>query len=323
MLFEALDSVDRVASQLALKSTHQSAFILSQSFEKQTLEIFSNFIYPMVYRIQRLRRAAYTLAHLGELEAIGQATQRQTKQTGHEFKDRIRNRDFAKTLTDEKLDERVWAGLMKIRDKILQAFRLALVQEQRPEEIIETVKNSYPKIKNFKRPPRELKPLREADSNPKDKKEFIFDFVNQEDWDLAVSAYKDTQLPENRFDDGAEYDSDVGYARYQWEVEQDITDDFVKQVRDGQVDAANDLGIKDFVWVAILDNKTDDCCANRVGMTTREIEEALASGKLDKIECDAVVPPAHPNCRCSLGPIASTDPVQGPDWKTFNEWLNS
>lgn len=85
------------------------------------------------------------------------------------------------------------------------------------------------------------------------------------------------------------------------------------------MDAAKEMGIKDFVWIAILDDRTDECCWERSGKLTSEIEEMLASGKLDRDLCEAITPPAHPNCRCSLGPVSNIDPVEGPDWKSFQE----
>jgi SPP1 gp7 family putative phage head morphogenesis protein len=181
------------------------------------------------------------------------------------------------------------------------------------------MKKAYPEIKTYRMPPRTLKPLKEAfRDEDAEKKEFEFyhDLTNDEDWELAVSAYKDTELPASRFDQEAMYDESAGYMRYNWEIEQDLTDDFVSQVRDGQVQAANDLGIEEFVWGAIIDNKTcEECCLPRNGKTTSEIE------KMGGGDCDGTVPPLHPNCRCDIAPVASTDEVDGPDWKSFEEWL--
>ena len=84
------------------------------------------------------------------------------------------------------------------------------------------------------------------------------------------------------------------------------------------------MGIEEFVWVSIIDNKTcEDCCLPRNGLTTLEIREKLVNGDLNSDDCDTLVPPGHFNCRCQLVPVASVDQVEGPDWKSFGEWLES
>lgn len=323
ILFEALNQIEGIVASLALKSEKNflTSLASAQDLESKTLSIFSHIIYPIVGRMERMRKATFTLTHLSELEAIGQATQKTTQQSGYEFKNKLNVVAQSSTLTGEEMPERVWLSLMKLRSKILDSYRLAIVQKKTPKEILDKVRSAFPKTVTYVRPPRELKPFKEAAQSLDDKKEISTDFVDQDDWDLATDAYKDTELPPSRFDN--ELVTDEGYHAYDWELTQDMTDDFVKQVRDGQVDAANDLGIEEFVWVAIIDNKTDDCCLDRNGLTTSEIQDKLDSGDIDANECDATSPPAHPNCRCQLAPVASTDEVEGPDWKSFNDWLNS
>lgn len=325
--FDLLTQLEGVAASHALR-TNQSVlavFHLSQTMEAQTLEICSRFIYPIADRIERMRKAAFTLANLSELEAIGQATKRAKPQSGFGFKQKIEKQTKKKTLTDEQLEERVWIALMRLRADILDAFRLALIQRLNPQQILAKVRAQFPSVKIYKKRPRALKSLREAARiQDKDKLEISTDFIDEDDWEHMIQAYQDTELPPSRFDQGAEYDPETSTMTYNWEFEQDLTDDFVQQVRDGQIDAANELGIRDFVWVAIIDDKTCEvCCLPRNGMTTQEIEAALASGKLDADECDATSPPAHPHCRCNIAPVASVDEVEGPDWKSFKEWLDT
>ena len=277
----------------------------------------------MVDRIERMRKASFTLSHLGEFEAIGQSTKRVKQQTSFDFKQKLKRQQKKSTLIGNDLTSRVWLSLMQVRSSILDAFRLALVQKLDAQKILAKVRDAFPKTQVYKKPPRALRPIKESHYLKECRFEVSPDFVDEDDWKLAVDAYKDSELPASRFDQGAEYDPETSTMTYNWELEQDLTDDFVQQVRDGQVDAANELGIQEFVWIAIIDNKTcDDCCIPRNGMTTSEIEDALDSGKLDD-DCDATSPPAHPNCRCQLAPVASTDDVEGPDWKSVGEWLNS
>jgi hypothetical protein len=326
ILFAALEQVEGIVASLSLRSDKD--FIASikntQELEIRILEIFSHILFPITERMKRMRRATYTLSHLGELEAIGQATQKTKQSSGFEFKQKLSSVDIAPTLTGDNLDQRTWYTLMKLRSKIVSAYSLATIQKKTPKEVLEKVRDVFPKTITYKRPPRELKPFREAAQNLTDKLEVSTDFIDQDDWDLVQQAYKDTELPPSRFDNAKIHDmGDHGHFTYDWEMTQDMTDDFVSQVRAGQVEAANDLGISEFVWVAIIDNRTDDCCLHRNGLTTSEIEEKLSNGELDGDECDAVSPPAHPNCRCQLAPVASTEQVEGPDWKSFDDWLAS
>jgi len=110
---------------------------------------------------------------------------------------------------------------------------------------------------------------------------------------------------------------------YSWEIENEVVHDFVEQVRSGQVEAANKNGINDFVWIAILDDRTDHCCEWRSGLLTSEIKSRLESDKRDD-PCRAIVPPAHFNCRCTLAPASeSLEAVDNTDTeREFDQWLN-
>lgn len=322
ILFEALSQIEGfIGMQVTrFEASAYNLKVLQGQLETYILHVFSSALPQVTERVKRLRMAVFTITYTSEQEAIGRAFQKwQRDQNYEQFKHRAKD---AETLLEKNLDNQVWLSLMKLRYRICNAYGLALIQELSPSEIIEKVQGSFPKIKDYKRPPRELKPLREADTKPK-KEIFDTGFFSDSDWDLAIDAYKDTELPPSRFDYGAEFDEETGVRRYSWEMEQDVTDDFVNQVRQGQVAAANDLGIKDFVWVAIIDDRTDDCCLERNGHTTKEIEHMLDQGRLDADRCDATVPPAHPNCRCQLAPVGEVSEVEGPDWKDFNDWLES
>lgn len=325
MLYEVLERTEHLAASLALKSTN--AFLphqLSHSFEDALRDIFAHSFSAFVRRIVKQRLAVFVLTYASEQEAIGRATQRKSHDLVRAaFKNKL-SKALTRETIDGPLDKRVWLALMKLRLRIAQAFGLALTQELKPQEIVAKVKDAFPRIQVYKRPPRALTRLKEAAGDlPEDKKDWVdLQFIDDPDWDLMMDAYKETELPPSRFDAAASWDKESGMMRYEWELEQEATEDFVKQVRDGQVDAANDLGIQEFVWIAVIDNKTcDDCCLPRNGKTTSEIEEGIDSGSMG--DCDATVPPAHFNCRCQVGPVASVDEVQGPDWSSFNEWLGA
>lgn len=108
---------------------------------------------------------------------------------------------------------------------------------------------------------------------------------------------------------------------YEWELEKLVTEEFVQAVREGQVDAAKEMGVKDFIWIAVIDDRTDECCAKRDGLLVSEIKERLSTEWQDD-DCAAHVPPAHPNCRCTIAPVLTEEPVsEGISTKDFDEWL--
>lgn len=331
ILHEALESISGFVSQLILTRRIEPATVkITSSYLQGIVTERFNIIEPkIVERLKRLRRSTFYLTYLGELEGIARATQKTSFADVFEFKRKLQAQEESSGLLGRPLDQAVYPSLLKLQSKIVVAFATAVLRDEGGPSVLEAVMNAYPKTTIYTRPPRTLKPLaafKESDQDPKDKKEFDFyhDLTNDTDWDDAVQDYTDTQLPPSRFDSAAEYNPETSTMQYSWELEQDITDDFVKQVRDGQVAAATDLGVKDFVWVAVIDKKTcETCCIPRAGKLVSEIEQMLKDGDLDKTECDAVVPPAHPYCRCDIAPVASQDPVEGPDWKSFGEWLES
>lgn len=321
--FELLDQIEKEISRLLIYAGPHYAIALVNSFDQESIKLFHSYLSPLVSRIQAMRRAVYLLSYAGELEAISRATSKHSNPMN--FKSKLKDAQDSKTLTGKTLTNQVWGALMNLRSKVLKALRQGIIMELKPKEILEKVQAAFPQVQTYAKPPRALKPIVEAEKKPGEDDE-VYDgsFASDEDWDLATDAYKSTMLPPSRFDNASSFDTDKGYMRYNWELEQDLTDDFVNQVRSGQVDAANELGISDLVWVAIIDAKTCEvCCEPRNGKTTSEIQSMLDGGDLDADACDATNPPAHPNCRCNAAPVSNTDEVAGPDWKSFNDWLSS
>lgn len=327
ILHNALENITNYVSRMALErdpsvySVQRSKdlldFFVSQEFER---------ILPWtVARMKRGRKASFYLTYFGELEAIARATQKTKIISSQKFKQQLHDATHQDTVNGQSLEKSVWLSFLKLQNDIVMAFVRALLNESSPLEVVKAVQQAYPQIQSYRRPPRKIKPLREADSDPGQEYDFYHGLTNDQDWEEAVQAYKDAELPAGRFDQFAvSFDPEAGYFAYGWEQEQNANDDFVQAVRAGQVAGAEEMGIKDFVWIAVIDNKTCHvCCLPRNGKTTSEIESMLASGKLDASRCDAVTPPAHPYCRCDIGPVASTDEVSGPNWKDFGDWLES
>jgi hypothetical protein len=175
-----------------------------------------------------------------------------------------------------------------------------------------------------------------AEADKPIKTDIAIDHIDENAWADMVDAYKDEYIPKWR---APEYIVDIPVTDptmtatgeevwYAWEFERDLTNEFVKSVRDGQVDGANQAGITDFVWVAIIDSATDACCRWRDGLLISEIEKQLDEHKDDDEECDldddGLTPPLHFSCRCTLAPATDNIPDKpNADTKDFEEWLST
>lgn len=319
---EMLEYIEHLSASLAIRSKHTHLIHqISNQFETGVREIMSKSFPIFLHRIVSMRKAVFVMTYASEQEAIGQATQRKKFISRQHFKSKLGQALTAETIMGP-FEKRVWLNLMKLRHRIVAAFELAATQELKPEEIVAKVADSFPEIQVYRRAPKTLKKLRETRVQMNPKSFATFDFIDDADWDWAVDAYRDTELPAGRFDQIAQWEDD-GTAKYNWEIEQEATEDFVRAVRDGKIEAAADLGIKDFVWVAVIDDHTcEECCLPRNGKTSQEIETMLDNGKISD-DCDAVTAPAHFKCRCDNAPVASVDEVEGPNWQSFNEWLEA
>ena len=266
--------------------------------------------------INALLKRSYVLAAVGEAEAIARAT------GSAEYKVEGKN-------AKQTNPERVQYILNLSRYKILKAFEQGIVLEETAAEIMERVRNSLPEAKQYRKPPRSLKPLKEA-ATPEDerdpRKDAASGFVTDEDWQDVVYDYTRTYIPQ--YSQRGEYVTNWGKddemeVRYGWEIESETNHALVDQVRSGQNEIAKQNGYTDMVWIAILDDRTDECCEWRNGLTSTEIEAKLEGEHADD-DCDAIVPPAHFNCRCTLAPY--TEEMGEPekvDFSDFDEWLKN
>jgi SPP1 gp7 family putative phage head morphogenesis protein len=331
-----LDQVIDVAAGLNAKQQKSHYLVTAKPMYEQKLDMIFRMAAAQSFELaKRLRVSTYTLAHAGEAEAL-------SRSTGNSKKVRVNQETLTKamnkqTMSGGSLKDRIDLIFNRLKRDVIDAIELSLVREDNVEDTIARIKRAFPKPYQVKRPPRELKPVKvkEADYKIGRGKSLSDGIIDNDAWQQVVDDYfdeiLDDRMPFGRSDyDAYKVDNEYAVAgesevetRYGWELEQEMTNDFVQNVRDGQIDAANENGIEDFQWIAIIDNKTDECCAWRDGLTTKEIEEELQSNHKDD-ECDTVVPPAHPNCRCTLAPMVKDMPdAPLPDFGGFDEWLMS
>lgn len=302
------------------------------ALDAQIEAIFKELAIHIVARVMRMRKHAYLLARLAEFEAIARAVKHKGKPN---IQDAIQKDDVDQAMTrltdaGHRLDLRIQLSLSRIKRKVMDALELARINQEKAPEMLDRIEKAFPKKVAYKRPPRILKPLREADSDKPVKpsaSSVQVNFMDGEEWSDFVQSYKDTELPESRFDKEKVTVGEGDREMYAWEIEQEITHDFVKGVRNAEGKAGEKgkaHGVEDFVWVAVLDERTDECCDWRHGLSTSEIEDKL-SDEHDDDECQAIVPPAHFNCRCRL--VAVAEVPEGEEIEDevaeVDEWLES
>lgn len=263
--------------------------------------------------LTNLMRRANVLAQVGEAEAIARTVGNATYNV---------NPGTSKVPNQN----RIQYLLNSTRYKILKAFEQGLVIDESSNDVFNRVIKAFPPCERYSKPPRVLKKIKEAERSKRI--DAANGFVTDEQWQDVVHDYLNEYVPQysvrspDRVMDikqpSGEYEE-----RYGWEIEKETNHAFIDQVRSGQNETANQNGYTDMVWISILDDKTDDCCEWRNGLTSSEIEAKLEGEHADD-ECDAIVPPAHFNCRCSLAPY--TEDIGEPekvDFSDFDEWLKN
>lgn len=278
------------------------------------------------------------LSTVGGAEAIARATGKRARVEYRKGRPKV-NQAF------EPLAGRARVAVHKIQMELIGAFQTSVWLIEDLEQFKARLIRALPKKRIYRRPPRILKPLREAedDTLPLGSEAFATPagpvrmsqaIMDEEEWNELVSHVLDRYVPAMRgpeaiLDPGEKVTIDVlqktfetQTERYAWEFEQDAAHELVRQTINGENEAARQNGVTSFVWVAIVDDKTDDCCLWRDGLTVEEIADALQNERSDD-DCQAFAPPAHFNCRCRLAPVIDAKDLEPPpsNLPEFEEWL--
>lgn len=302
----------------------------------------------------RLRRSTYALSYLGHTEAIARTLDKftPTRLTGKDL-DEVASSDSP---FGGKIRHRLELYYSRLLRDVLDAFQMAQVMatDGDPESassMLDRIRRAFPTSRPDTRPSKAMAKMREAaafrgpipgmaggsgggqrvdvaSSASDESLSFTSGVIEPAEWNQILEDYFSEQFPEgspNRTPYSRVYYSEsdaTDEGRYGWEVERDVTEDFVRQVRDGENDAANAQGITDFQWIAIVDSKTDDCCLWRDALTSAEIQAELESGDHSDDECTAIMAPAHFYCRCRNAPMTDDIPnVESSDLPSFEEYL--
>lgn len=324
-----------ILTQAKLNYTQLTGPNYNQALQNLSAEVNSSMAHAkaeLLNNILTLRRVTYYLSRSSEVEAISQATNKALRNEIPHFDQHARiNKHSA---AGGSLSDRIALYLNRISSKIINNAHAAAISRTKDSDGIDTplsqedfllrIYYAFPKTKRVKRLKRELKSyLYEADH--KAKVDISQDFLDDRSWREVVDEYL-KEIPSSRGPEeiagkriNAEGEEET---YYQWGLERDTTQEFVQSVRDGQMDGAEAQGVKDFVWIAIIDDVTDECCRWRDGLTLTEIEEKLKGERSDD-SCQATTPPAHFFCRCSVEPVTEVPDAPASNAKEFDEWLNS
>ncbi len=298
--------------------------------------------------VMRMRQNSYIMANAGEVEAIGRALG--SDQTADVGQQQVKEEEERPSSAGGQLPQRVELYFDRLRRKLMDAIQLGAISQDNQTDFMDRVYKILPQQRRYARPPKALKDVKESNrfreqisfgrgrgrGTPVGGVSMTTGFIDESLWEGMVQDYIEEYVPVNR---GPEAVVDVKAIPkatktiagsippaskdqwYLWELERDITQEFVDSVRKGQIDAANKNGITDFVWIAIVDSKTDECCLWRDGLTTKEIARRLKTDKSGD-PCKAITPPAHFNCRCTLA--GATDKIPDKpdvDLGDFEQWL--
>lgn len=314
-----------------------------EEFKKRYQPFVNLAIDYVVMLIQDMRRTVYGLSYVGQAEAIARAMG-DSEITAELTRKKIHDSQNKPMPMGGSIHLRVELYFQRLERKVTDAFQLSQVLalpgkdangEDAPgetlQEMLDRIERAFPTPKRYRRPKRVMARLTEA-NRPKGDVDISTTIVDDDEWQRILDDYKAEALPASDYR-RAPYDkifyaeqTEEGietYTRYEWELEQEMTQDFVDRVRDGEEDAAKENGVTDFQWIAIIDDRTDDCCSWRDGLTTKEIEDQL-EGEHSDDDCDVSVPPAHFNCRCRLAPMTDDMPEEPqPTEGDFYDWLDA
>jgi len=304
-----------------------------RSMDAMTSDIFTDLAHKLANIQSRMMAQAFLLAAVGEAEAMGRA---QAKPMKADFKAEYPSQNSR----GEPLWGRARASLQKIHRNLMDSFEAAVWIEDDLEGLKRRLAMALPKRYPALRPPKVLKSIKEAgyEGDPSRLGLQPFEFGDKGAVHMTQGFFSDDEWADLVDSITSEYivayrgpEEVLGLktiegkpVRYAWEYEQDQAHELVRQVTQGTNEAARRNGITSFVWIAVIDEKTDECCEWRDGLLVEEIADALQNEHSDD-ECQAFAPPAHFNCRCRLAPVIDEEGIEPPpsNLPEFDEWLTT
>ena len=320
---------DRVSESILNRSRIKNSVILSHFINEIYPYVFfqnkfaldkivSKYAYHFSNELFLLKKKIYVLNYISETIVLS------ILKNEKEIKiDKIDFSHLKKNFNEEDIVKRYALSLNRIVRKALDAYELGLVLDESQEELEERVRDSFPRLKSIKQK-KDLRRISEANISVENKLNIMLGEELDEIWRTLVHEYRSEalvwdRLTQNDFSNVKKFQNTLD-----WQDEKEITNEFVSMVNQGSIEAANQMGVKDFVWISVIDDKTDECCALRDGVLLSRIKEKIEEeGEIG--ECDAVVPPAHFGCRCRIAPVDDEilDEIPSSNKIDFEDWLES
>lgn len=284
---------------------------------------------------RNIRRQSYALSYAGAVQAINNAGIKGVAKKLHSSELDTQTHDKTEL---GQINDRVHLWFSRLRRDVIDAVETSRALGEDLNQAVDRALSIFPKpqlIKSTRILPRTAS-YKESDKkkkNPDDPDSDSVDvdhpleLMDEDEWNDLLTDYQEDYIPKWRDPRAGELESavsvgtDDGYIVYPWQLEQEITEDFVSKVRSGENEAANEKNITDTVWIAVIDKKTDECCLKRNGLTSKEIQANLDSDWAGD-ECQAIVAPAHFNCRCRNAPATDDLPdIPNGDGIDYEAWM--
>jgi hypothetical protein len=326
---DAISGVYPLLSKEVDPQTLNHLHALDMQIEQRSIEI----ALKCVAEWKKLRKLSYLMTFAGEQQSINNTG---LVAPNSRLASDTLLKQVHKPTTLGSVNGRVFIAMARIRRDVMDAVEMSRIMGDDASDAINRALSCFAKPERVVMPkvlPRAASYKEAGFGNRRNNEEELIDsspldFMTEEEWNELIEDYKTDFIPKWRDPRYAldktysDMEGGSGQIVYPWELENEVTEDFVQTVRDGEHAAAKEKGITDFVWIAVIDKKTDECCLKRSGLTTREIEDKLKSGELNREVCAATVPAAHFHCRCKLAP-ATDDLPDIPDdaGDKFESWM--
>ena len=304
------------------------------SLEHMLKSVFSVAVTQLYHVLVALRSRSYTLSKSSEAEIIARMSHGKHVVTNIRH-DHLQKAKYKPTMAGGQAVQRLNHYMDRMRRKIVSFAQGAALNAPDQTAFLIDVMQCFPKKKMVRKHPRRiLKPeLMEATHVISDDPaaEVSIDNIDDAAWQDMLDSYMTDYVPQWRDpafvvdlpNPSGTVQADGTEVYYAWEYENDITNEFVQSVRDGQKDAATENGITDFVVISIIDSHTcDNCCgdfgcADFDGLLVSEVEEMTGG--------DQTTPSYHPGCRCTLAPATENVPDKPDDNmnQVFDDWLST
>ena len=285
-MFEDIKSITAhiYAEALAKQFTRYSTDLLEHLYWRIDQSI-DHFNVQAAKELDKLSSLSYHLSYASQFEAVNRVMNKRDIMGRVEYVSNY-----------EKYYSIYKASLMRLSAQIKQ--KIQSYYHQGKTDVVAAIDSITPDTRRITRELIKLRESKKTDSleiKTPDQVSITQDMWDETMWDLLIDEYKDEYISpyRNKKDsEGRFYKID---DKYSWEIEQHTTENFLKSVKDGDNAAANAAGISDFLWLAVMDDRTREEHRKRHGLTSSEIQAKLED-EWSEDDDQGIVAPSGFNC---------------------------